>query len=214
MTRQHLAEAYKTLGQAGLIAGSSGNISVRDGAGILISPTGTSPERITPEAIVAMSLDTPEPGASSEWPLHTALYQARPDLGAIVHTHADASTALACLNEPLPIFHYAVLIFGGEIRCAPYVTFGTPELATLTVAAMQDRTAWLLANHGMITAAPTLPQAVAAALELERLCRQYLLARSAGTPRLLTHREVEAARTRLKTYQSSPFPLGHGQSEA
>lgn len=200
MTRQHLAEAYKTLGQAGLIAGSSGNISVRDGAGILISPTGTSPERITPEAIVAMSLDTPEPGASSEWPLHTALYQARPDLGAIVHTHADASTALACLNEPLPIFHYAVLIFGGEIRCAPYVTFGTPRLATLAVEALRGRTACLLANHGMIAAGPTLDKAMAATRLLEQLARQYLLCRAAGTPRILTGAEMADAHKRFATY--------------
>ena len=203
MSRTHLVEAYRRLGQAGLIAGSSGNISVRDGAGMLISPTGTSPERIAPDTIVAMGLDAPAPRASSEWPLHASLYRARPDIGAIVHTHADACTALACLNEPLPPFHYGVLLFGGEIRCAPYVTFGTPELATLAVQAMQDRTACLLANHGMIAAGPTLLAAIDAAFELERLCRQYLLARSAGLPRLLTNDEIAAAHARFHTYRQS-----------
>ena len=207
MTREGLVAAYVGLGQAGLIAGSSGNISVRSAGGMLISPTGTAPGRITPDAVVAMGLDAPAPGASSEWELHASLYRARPELHAIVHTHADACTALACLDEPLPAFHYGVLGFGGDhVRCAPYVTFGTPELAALTVAAMQDRTACLLANHGMIAAGPSLDHAVAAALDLERLCRQYLLARSAGTPRLLTAREVEAAQARYRTYQRPARP--------
>jgi L-fuculose-phosphate aldolase len=201
MPANALAEAYRSLGRAGLIAGSSGNISVRTPSGMLISPTGTSPERITGADVVAMPLDCPAPGASSEWELHGRLYAGRPDIGAIVHTHADACTALACLNEGLPVFHYGVLAFGGPVRCAPYVTFGTTELARLTVTAMEDRTACLLANHGMITAGPSLDAAVGAACELERLCRQYLLARSAGAPRLLTKDEEAAARERFQTYR-------------
>lgn len=203
MVTEALAEAYRTLGRAGLIAGSSGNISVRVAEGMLISPTGTSPERIAPADIVAMPLDRLAPRASSEWELHGRLYADRTDLGAIVHTHADACTALACLNEGLPVFHYGVLMFGGPVRCAPYTTFGTAELATLTVGAMTDRTACLLANHGMIVAGPNLDSAVAGAFELERLCRQYLLARSAGTPRLLTEDEITAARERFRTYQKA-----------
>jgi L-fuculose-phosphate aldolase len=210
MTCESLVEAYRRLGQAGLIAGSSGNISLRSVDGMLISPSGTSPERIAPGDVVEMRLDSPEPGASSEWALHGCLYAARPDIGAIVHTHADACTALACLNEPLPAFHYDVLAFGGPVRCAPYVTFGTPELAALAVQAMQGRTACLLANHGMITAGPTIDIALAAAFQLERLCRQYLLARSAGAPRLLTADEQEAARQRFRTYGAprTPAPAG------
>lgn len=171
---------------------------------MLISPTGTTPASIEPGAIVATGLDAPAPRASSEWALHAALYRVRPDLVAIVHTHADACTALACLAEDLPPFHYGVLAFGGpDVRCAPYVTFGTPELAELAVAAMAGRTACLLANHGMIAAGPTLERAVDGAMELERLARQYLLTRSAGTPRLLTPAEVAAARERLTTYQTA-----------
>ncbi len=197
-----LADAYRRLGAAGLIAGSSGNVSLRTPDGMLISPTGTTPERITPEAIVAMPLDAPAPGASSEWALHGAIYAARPELHAIVHTHADACTALACLAEPLPPFHYAVLAFGGpDVRCAPYTTFGTPELATLAVAALDARTACLLANHGMITVGPTLDAAEAAAHELERLARQFLSARAAGRPRLLTSAEIAAALDRFRTYR-------------
>lgn len=203
MLRQALAEAYRALAQTGLIAGSSGNISVRHDAGMLISPTGATAERIDAAAFVACGLNHYAPRASSEWALHGAIYAARPELGAIVHTHADACTALACLDQPLPAFHYGVLAFGGpDVRCAPYTTFGTPELAALALAAMDGRTACLLANHGMIATGPTLDRAVDGALELERLARQYLLARSAGTPRLLTSPEIAAAQARLQTYQA------------
>ena len=202
--RAALADAYRVLGQAGLIAGSSGNISLRTPGGMLISPTGTTPARIDEAALVDMPLGHPAPRASSEWALHSQLYAARPELHAIVHTHADSCTALACLAEPLPSFHYGVAAFGGDdVRCAPYTTFGTPELAALAVAAMQSRTACLLANHGMITAGPTLDSALDQAFDLERLARQYLLARAAGPPRLLTPAEMQAARARFQTYQQA-----------
>ena len=98
---------------------------------------------------------------SSEWAMHAAIYLAYPAAQCVVHTHADACTALACLNEALPPFHYMVANFGGDdVRCAPYVTFGTPELARLAVAALAGRTACLLANHGMIVHAPTADRAL------------------------------------------------------
>ena len=202
--RAALTAAYRALGAAGLIAGSAGNVSVRDGAGMLISPTGTSPERIDEAGIVGMALDRAAPRASSEWALHGSLYAARPEFQAIVHTHADACTALACLGEGLPAFHYEVLVFGGgDVRCAPYTTFGTPALAAVTVAAMEGRWACLLGNHGMIAAGATLEKAMGNAVHLERLCRQYLLARASGRPRLLTEVEVAEALVRFRTYTSA-----------
>ncbi len=204
LAREALAKAYRTLGRAGLIHTNTGNLSVRTPAGMLISPTGTTAERITPEQIVAMGLEHPAPRASSEWALHAAIYRGRPELGAIVHTHADACTALACLGLPLPPFHYALAGFGGDdVRCAPYTTFGTPELAELAAEAMRDRTACLLANHGMITAGATLDAALTAAEILERLCRQYLMARAAGEPRLLSDDEMQDAHQRYRTYQKA-----------
>lgn len=171
---------------------------------MLISPSGTSPERIRPEQVVAMPLDTPAPGASSEWDMHGSIYAARPELRAIVHTHSDACTALACLGEDIPSFHYGIAAFGGtDVRCAPYATFGTPELASLAVAAMEGRTACLLGNHGMIAAGSSMDAAVAAAEELERMARHYLLARSAGRPRLLTRAQMQDAMERFKTYQKA-----------
>lgn len=193
--------AYRSLGRLGLIQGSSGNLSVRTGNGMLISPTGTTPERIEPAQMVATDLQEPAAGASSEWALHAAVYQANEAFGAIVHAHADACTALACLAEPLPPFHYLVASFGGDdVRCAPYATFGTPALAAVAAVAMRDRTACLLANHGMIAAGPSLDDAVETALRLETLVRQYLLARSAGAPRLLTAEQMAGARKRFLTY--------------
>jgi len=204
--RAALCDAYRDLGRRGLIQGSSGNVSVRQagdehGGGMLISPTRMTPERIEPANLVSMCLDGPEPGASSEWALHAALYRSDPAVGAVVHTHADACTALACLGEPLPAFHYMVAGFGGDdVRCAPYATFGTPALAEAAALAMRGRTACLLANHGMIAAGPTLDAAVAATLNLEMLARQYLLAPSAGPPRLLTPEQMAKARERFRTY--------------
>lgn len=201
MSREALAHAYRALGRAGLIEGSSGNVSVRTEVGMLISPTGTTPEQMTPEAAIAMPLDQPEPGASSEWELHGSLYAARPEFGAIVHTHADACTALACLGRELPPFHYGLAGFGGDsVRCARYETFGTPALARATVGAMRGRSACLLANHGMIAAGPDPASAVAAAQALERLCRQYLLALSAGSPVLLTPAQMRDAQERYRSY--------------
>jgi len=199
--RAEVCAAYRSLGRLGLIQGSSGNISVRTEKGMLISPTGTTPDRIEPGQFVAMPLHDPAPGASSEWALHAAIYDDNPAVSAIVHTHADACTALACLAEPLPPFHYMVAGFGGDdVRCAPYATFGTPSLAALAAEAMRGRNACLLANHGMVAAGRTLDAAVAATLQLETLARQYLLARAAGQPRLLTPQQMTDAHQRYLSY--------------
>ena len=193
--------AYRALADAGLIRGSSGNVSARFDDGIVISPTGATVAGLNEASMVRMDLDAPGPRASSEWALHAALYHRHPGVGAVVHTHADACTALACLGDPLPAFHYGVAAFGGDdVRCAPYALFGTAALAALAVEAMRDRTACLLANHGMVVSGATPDAAVAAAVALEALARQYLLARSAGAVRLLTPAQMEQARERFRTY--------------
>ena len=202
--QRQVAEVYRALGRAGLNAGSSGNVSVRTRQGMLITPSGCSAETIGDDDAVKMTLDGKARGKrppSSEWFMHAAIYRACANAHAIVHTHSDACTALACLNEPLPAFHYLVVQFGGDdVRCAPYVTFGTPALAEVAVEALTDRTACLLANHGMIVYGPNTDAALNAAITLETLARQYLLARAAGKVRLLTTAEMQAARERFKTY--------------
>ena len=209
--RRQIVSVYREIDRRGLIAGSSGNVSHRTPDGMLITPSGCSAATLTPTGVVAMALQGAVQGGaapSSEWAMHAAIYLTYPAARCIVHTHADACTALACLNERLPPFHYVIANFGGDdVRCAPYATFGTPELARLAVAALEGRTACLLANHGMIVHAPTADQALTAATVLETLCRQYLLARAAGTVRLLTTDEMRAAHQRYRTYgQPTPAP--------
>ncbi len=203
-TRRALVALYRALAQRGMNTGSSGNVSARTPNGMLITPSGCSAETLRETALVAMSLDGTVRGdaaPSSEWSMHAAIYRAYPASAWLVHTHADACTALACLNEALPGFHYMVTRFGGgDVRCAPYVTFGTPELAGLAVTALDGRTACLLANHGMVVLGRDADDALAGAVLLETLCRQYLLARAAGAVRLLTVEEVRAAQERFKSY--------------
>lgn len=197
-------ELYTTLGKRGLIVGSSGNVSERSDRGMTITPSGGSPDGVTGNGMAETTLDgtrlnnaTP----SSEWEMHAAIYRAFPAAACIVHTHADACTALAGLGQALPPFHYMVVQFGGpDVRCAPYVTFGTPELAAHAVTALKGRTACLLANHGMILYASDTEQALSRTVLLELLCRQYLLALAAGKPRLLSAKEIRAAKQRFKTY--------------
>lgn len=197
-----VAWLYRTLGERGLIVGTSGNVSARVPGGMLVTPSGGAPDMLT--ELVTVSFDgvklcgggTP----SSEWPMHAAVYQACPEAAFIVHTHADACTALACLHQGLPPFHYMVVAFGGDVRCAPYATFGSPALAKNAGEAIQGRSACLLANHGMIVCATTAASALSRAVLLETLCRQYLLALAAGRPQLLTEQDMQDARERFKTY--------------
>jgi L-fuculose-phosphate aldolase len=203
-SRHQVAHVYRTLGQLGFVPGSAGNVSVRTRSGMAITPSGISAADIRSRAVVALTLEGVVAGGgvpSSEWPMHAEIYRAFPAAGAIVHTHADACTALACLNEALPAFHYMIAAFGGDdVRCAPYVTFGTPALAEAAVAALRDRRACLLANHGMIVHGASADAALNDAVILEALARQYLLARAAGTVRILTDAEMRAARKRFETY--------------
>jgi L-fuculose-phosphate aldolase len=202
--RRSLVSLYRGLAERGMNTGSSGNVSTRTRDGMLITPSGCSAETLCESDLVAVSLDGTVCGdatPSSEWSMHAAIYATHSAAAWIVHTHADACTALACLNEGLPGFHYMVTRFGGDdVRCAPYVTFGTPELARVAAAAIKDRTACLLANHGMIVHGRSADDVLTGAVLLETLCRQYLLARAAGAVRLLTAEEMLAAQERFKTY--------------
>ncbi len=205
---------YNALAERGLIVGSSGNVSARTPEGMVITPSGGSPGAVKAFDLANMTLDGENLGngrphggrlrhatPSSEWGLHAAVYRTCSEAAFIAHTHADACTALACLNENLPPFHYMIVQFGGDdVRCAPYVTFGTPALADVAAASIRGRNACLLANHGMIVCGGSAADTLTRSILLETLCRQYLLARSAGTPRLLTAQEMKDARERFKTY--------------
>jgi L-fuculose-phosphate aldolase len=188
--RTELVSAYRHVADLGLNQLASGNLSVRLDGGMLISPSGASADSLTEEALVFVDDkgrwdEAARP--SSEWRMHAEIYQGIPGAGAVVHTHSDYCVAVACHNIALPGFHYLVGLFGGnDVPCVPYSTFGGGELAQGAAAALLNRKACLLANHGMIAHGPNLRVAVGLAHRLEILCRQYVLARQLGEPLLLT----------------------------
>ena len=206
--RTEIAALYREVGARGLNVGSAGNVSARTRTGMLITPTGIAGATVTADGLVEIRLDGEFSGAvqpSSEWQMHAEIYRACPAAKVIVHTHADHATALACLNLPLPAFHYDVANFGGDdVRIAPYHRFGSPELAHAAASAITGRTACQLANHGMICHGPTPAAALLTAVRLETMARQYLIARAAGTPRLLTAAEMDAVRVRYRNYGQQP----------
>ena len=133
--------------------------------------------------------------------MHAAIYRARPDVQAIVHTHSPHATALACAGRGIPPFHYMIALAGGDIRCMPYATFGTAELAQSAVRGLEGRRACLLANHGVMAVGTSLARAHAVAIEVENLAREYLLLLGAGLePQLLDDAEIERVIGRFTGY--------------
>jgi L-fuculose-phosphate aldolase len=206
--REDLAGLYQELSDRGLNVGIAGSVSCRTSRGMLITPNSVRTDTVVPADFVELAMEGRYTGRlepSGEWPIHAAIYHNTPAAMVVVHMHGDHATALACLGLPLPAFHYAVLEFGGdEVRCAPYAPLGSPELAQSVVEAIAGRTACLLANHGMICHGRTPRTALDTALRLDNLARQYLLARAAGTPRLLTAEEVVVARARSRAHGQQP----------
>ena len=202
--RAALLETLRATATHGLNIGSSGNVSVRTERGFLVTPTGMTAALATPADMVAMRLDGHHSGPrqpSSEWRFHRDIYAARPDVGAIIHTHAPFATSLACAGLEIPPFHYMIARFGGDtVRCAKYATFGTQELSDHMLAALADRSACLMANHGMTVCARDLEQALAHALELEALSEQYWRVLQIGKPVLLPADEMARVIEKFKGY--------------
>jgi L-fuculose-phosphate aldolase len=211
--RSGIVETVAWLEQIGLNHGSSGNVSIRHGDTILITPAGARAANLAPAGVVAIDIEGALVGGgdaipSTEWRLHTEIYRARPEVGAVVHSHADHCVALSCLRRPLPPFHYMVASFGGDlVPCARYEPFGSDALAMAVVEALADRyRACLMASHGMIALGATLPQAADLTVKLETLARQYILARQAGEPVLLTPAELAEVHRRYPYYGKSRLP--------
>lgn len=202
--RTAIVEVNAELERRGLNVCATGNISVRWNDGILITPAGCRVETLAPHHIVYVRDDGTHEGPlrpSSETSMHRAVYRHAPNAKAVVHTHADHCVALATFRQPIPAFHYMVQGFGGmDVPCVGYYPFGSEELADHAGAALKDRTACLLANHGMLTRGTTLLAAFETALKLEALAKQYLLARSVGSPTLLTAEEWVIVQQQYKTY--------------
>jgi L-fuculose-phosphate aldolase len=202
--RHDLINTALALVRLGLNKGTAGNISVRYQDGYLITPSGVAAEQLSPADIVFMDFDGFVHGhraPSSEWRFHFDILQSRPELGAVIHTHAPYCTTLAVMGEGIPAFHYMIAVAGGaDIRCAPYATFGTPELCEGAVKAMEGRKACLLAQHGMIAAGATLAAALKMTVEVEDLARIYWQARQIGQPPILDDAEMARVLEKFKTY--------------
>ena len=206
--RQQLIEAARRMTTAGLNRGTAGNLSVRHGEegdpGFLITPTGMAYDVLEAADIVCMRLDGTAEGRrkpSSEWRFHRDLYAARPDAGAILHSHSPFATSLACLRRDIPPFHYMIARFGGDsLRCAGYATFGTQALSDAVLLAIANRRACLLANHGMLVLADDLAQVLDLGSELEALCEQYWRACQLGPPVLLDALEMATVLEKFAGY--------------
>jgi L-fuculose-phosphate aldolase len=192
----------------GLNRGSTGNASHRwalgGRPGMLITPTGADAALLQADELSWVADDGAVVGPwqpSSEWLFHQAVYRARPDVGAVLHTHAEHATALGCLGRPLPAFHYMVAVAGGhDVPLVPYHGFGTTELAAAVGVAMAGREACLLAQHGLVSAGATMTQALKVMVEVESLCRTYLLALAVGEPAILDDAEMARVIDRFRHY--------------
>lgn len=205
--RADLVDACKKLDAGGLNRGASGNISVRDGTDMLITPTAVAYDVIAPDMMARMALDDDNgawegPNApSSEWRFHRDILRARPDMGAVVHTHAPYSTILAIARRPIPAIHYMIAAFGGpDIRVADYARYGTAALSDNIVAAMTGRNGCLMANHGMVVGGADLTRALWLAGELEALAHQYYHVLSIGGGHVLSAEQIEETARGFESY--------------
>lgn len=204
--REAIIEKCLFLNSSGLSQGTSGNISARYENRMLITPSATPYDKLTPEMIVSMPFDG-EFGTwdgplkpSTEWRFHFDILKTRPDMGAVVHAHPTYCTALAIAHKEIPAAHYMVAAFGGpNVRCAPYARFGTPELSELAIEALQGRTACLLGNHGSIAMGEDLDKAIWRAVELETIARQYYLSLTLG-PVILTDEQISETLSGFASY--------------
>jgi L-fuculose-phosphate aldolase len=205
--RDQLTAALRRLDALGMNRGSTGNLSHRLGAGMLITPTGMGADDLRPQDLVWLGDDGTLRGdwqPSSEWHFHRAAYAARPELHAIVHTHSVNATALACLERGLPAFHYMVAVAGGDsVPCTAYHTFGSEALSVAVAEALADRDACLLAHHGLVAAGATLARAMKVALEVEALCEVYLKALAVAEPALLTAAQMAEVIEKFSSYGKS-----------
>lgn len=175
--RQQLIDTALAMNAAGLNQGTAGNLSVRYRDGMLITPSGMDYAGLSVKDIVWMDPEGVIRGnrkPSSEWRIHTAIYQEYPQAGAVLHAHPVHCTALACMHRGIPAFHYMVAVAGGRnIRCADYATFGSAALCDNVLRALDDRKACLMAHHGMVCYQKDLPSALALGIEVEHLANVY-----------------------------------------
>jgi L-fuculose-phosphate aldolase len=204
--RDTVVRVARSMSQRGLTTGTSGNISARVPEGMLVTPSAVPYDEMRADQAVLMDLDGTvlegERKPTTEWPMHAAVYRARPEVGGVVHTHAPFCTTLATLRRDIPPFHYMIGVVGGDtIRCAEYATYGTQALADHALEALEDRWACLLANHGSLALGASPDAALDLATEVENLAELYWRALQVGEPVLLTAAEMADARARFAEYR-------------
>lgn len=204
MKRQAIIDACRRMNALGINQGTSGNVSVRHGQGLLITPTGVPYDAMTVEQMVFMEMDGSFASGqkpSSEWRFHLDILRTRDDVNAVVHAHPPYATVLAIMGMEIPAVHYMIAAAGGDtIRCARYATFGTAELSGYALNALEGRLACLLDHHGMIALGSSLDKALWLAVEVENLARQYHGCLQIGKPPLLTSAEIERVRQKFAGY--------------
>jgi L-fuculose-phosphate aldolase len=202
--RRLIAEYGRRMTGDRLVVGTSGNLSIRSGELLAVTPAGHAYDTLTPELVCVVRLDGAQVegdlAPTSELPFHQLIYT-HTDAAAVVHTHSVAATVVSTVVEELPTIHYVLAVMGGPIRVAPYATFGTQELATGVVAAIEGRSGVLLANHGAITYGPTIEVAYDRALYLEWVAEVWLRAHSLApgfTPRVLGEAEMAEVHAKIQ----------------
>lgn len=229
--REVVVDTARAMNARGVNRGTSGNLSVRVPRGMLITPSAVPYEAMEPDDLVLMDLDgtvldaptARDPGGggarrpSTEWRLHAGILSRRGDVHSVLHAHPDFATTLACLHMEIPAVHYMVAAAGGaSIRCAAYATYGTAELAALALAALEDRTACLLANHGLVALGRSPRAALDLAVEVEALAGIYWRALQVGEPVVLSPGEMAEVLERFEDYRrggpsgdpAGPLPAG------
>ncbi|HUV22440.1 MAG TPA: class II aldolase/adducin family protein [Gammaproteobacteria bacterium] len=205
---QQVIDSCLAMNARGINQGSAGNISVRFKDGFLITPSGMAYDRLQPEHIVLVDLDGSSQdnlNPSSEWRMHRDIYANRAEAGAVLHAHSTFATALSCLRNDIPAFHYMIAVAGGHsIRCADYALFGTQALSDHMLVALDGRRACLLGTHGMICFHDNLDKALWLGVEVETLARQYWHACQAGDPVILSPAQMDEVLLQFQGYGKQP----------
>jgi L-fuculose-phosphate aldolase len=202
--RRQLIDTALEMNRSGINQGTAGNLSVRLGDGLLITPSGIPYPALAPPDIVYIDGSGESDGVrkpSSEWRIHFDIYKAREDAQAILHAHPAECVALACMHKAIPAFHYMVAVAGGRnVRCASYATFGSQELSDHVLRALRSRKACLMANHGLICLGSEIGKALSLAIEIEQLAKSYLRCIAVGDPVLLDDDEMDRVLLKFDSY--------------
>ena len=216
--KQSVIDTCRKMNHLGINQGTSGNVSVKLAGRFYITASGIPYENMQPQHIVEMDLDGGYYGnflPSSEWRMHQDIFNTFETAMAVVHTHSTYATALSCIQTEVPAFHYMIGITGGSsLRCARYATFGSKELSENMLDAMRERNSCLLSNHGMICFGPSLEKALALAVEIESLCKQYVITRQVGNPVILDDNEMAIVLEKFKNYGKQPDQMNSSSTLA